>query len=184
MKFTDIKKVKFAEFHNKHITMIKEDGSSIKFQLPRMHMEYGISGFVPNVGPTRWNIDFSLNGCDDFLGFVRRLETDVIEHVHNNSMVIFGKQLSLEELKGLFNSNIKDNNKFRVKFDDKNTTVFDSNNNVITPGETSSGDFRQMNGTAYVELGGVYFLNNMFGITWKTSQLKVYEVSTFLFKDV
>ena len=82
----------------------------------------------------------------------------------------------------MFNSNIKDSGgepKFRVKVDtdsDDNIKVpiFDSSNNEIG-GEVEKGLYSRHSGVAIVEMNSVYFMNKMFGITWKLHQLKIYE---------
>ena len=150
-----------------------------------------MSGFTPEVGPTKWNIDFSMKGWDEegnyvqkFYTFVKKIEDSIIDKVHKESQEIFGKQMSREDLEGMFNSNIKETSdrepKLRVKVDvsydgDMRTSVFDVDNNEITKSPPERSMYSQHSGTAQVELASVYFLNKMFGITWKMTQLKVFE---------
>lgn len=195
MKFTELNletDVLLNEYNNKSISF----KDTIRFQIPRMYMPFGVSGFAPPVGATKWNIDFNMKGYDEeggyvkkFYEFVRDLENVVISHVEERSVEIFGKKRSREELEQIFNSNIKhkyDEPKFRVKIDDK-VAVFDSQDTDCTPETLSDGLFRQNSGVALVELGNVYFINNMFGFTWRVVQMKVYEpqrLKGFMFKDV
>lgn len=199
MKFTEIKSIKLSEFNNKSITLSsQEDGSPLKFQIPRMYIPFGVNGFVPPHGPTRWNIDFAMKGYKDdgnyvkkFYDFVKHLEDQIISHVEIRSNEIFGKSLSKDDLTKMFNSNIKESlneyePKFRVKIDDK-ASIFDTTDTECTPNPLYEGAFRQHSGVVLVELGNVYFINKMFGVTWKVSQMKIYEpqrLKGFMFKDV
>jgi len=196
MRFVDFSienDLQIGEYENKKITLNSTSSAkkSIKFQAPRMYMPFGVSGFTPQVGPTKYNIDFSMKGWDEdnnyvkaFYEFVKKLENEVIASVESQSMEIFGKKMDQEELRKMFNSNIKESNdrepKFRVKADTNtadNTIkfpIYDSNDTEISC-EASNGLYSKHSGTALVELGNVYFMNKMFGITWRTSQLKVFE---------
>ena len=77
-------------------------------------MPFGVSGFVPQVGPTKWNLDFSMKGYDEEDNYVKQFhdtieatEKSIIEEVSNQSVDIFGKHMSYDELLPMFNSNIK-----------------------------------------------------------------------------
>ena len=83
----------------------------------------------------------------------------------------------------MFNSNIKESPgrepKFRLKVDtDHNglikAAVYDADKNPIKT-EVSNGLYARNSGHAIAELNSVYFLNRMFGCTWKLNQLVVYE---------
>ena len=103
--------------------------------------------------------------------------------------------MTKEELKPMFNSNIKESPgrepKFRVKVDttvdDKiKASVFDADKNLLHD-EVTSGLYSRNSGHAIVELGSVYFLNKKFGCTYKLHQLIVYEpqnLKGFQFKNV
>ena len=200
MRFVDFNiesDLEIGDYENKKITLTLASATTknkkfIKFQVPRMYMPFGVSGFTPQIGPTKYNIDFSMKGYDEddnyvkaFYEFVKKLENEVITSVESQSAEIFGKQMDQEELKKMFNSNIKKSPdgrepKFRVKVDTNtadNTIkfpIYDSDENEISC-EASNGLYSRHSGTAIVELGNVYFMNKMFGITWRTSQLKVFE---------
>ena len=192
MKFTEFSisdNLEFEKYTNKRINIA---GEPIRFQIPRMYMPFGISGFVPDSGPTKWNIDFAMKGHDEpdnevktFYEFLTKLEHKVIEHIQVNSADIFGSRQTLSDLESKFNSNIKftpdREPKFRVKVD----TVFGSESeirpcifnatNVQVMDRAASGLFARHSGTAIVELGSVYFMNKKFGLTWRLHQLKVFE---------
>jgi len=168
----------------------KKIDASLKFQIPKLYMPFGLSGFKSDYGPIKWNVDFALKGYTEdesptgkFIIFMRALENKVITHVFENSEKIFGSPMSLDTVRNMFNSNIKESNqgyepKFRVKVDTETSNnmikprIFDSNEVDITSIAEDKLHSRQ-NGVAIIELCGVYFMNRMFGLTWKLSQLKV-----------
>jgi len=73
---------------NQRITLSTKEGKPMRVQTPRLYMPFGISGFTPAVGNTKWNIDFSLKGHDeegnyvrDFYETIQRVEAIVVEAV-------------------------------------------------------------------------------------------------------
>lgn len=191
MRFHEFEDVCFGEYTNRKIALCDHEQKSIKFQVPRMYMPFGIAAFVPKFGPTKWNIDFAMKGWDEengyiqkFYLFLKRIETDVIEHVYEKRHDIFGSDLSLEEIRGMFNSNVKEaangyEPKFRVKADTHpdgrlKFNVFDRNKGDMTEVATDKL-YARNSGIAVVELNSVYFMNRMFGLVWRINQLQVFE---------
>ena len=189
MKFTDFNEPDFGEYASRKIVLSK-DGKPARFQIPRLYMPFGISGFTPDVGQKKWNIDFSLKGWDEDGGYVQKfyrflvdLENSVVDHVHRNSDQIFGSPMSRDAVEAMFNSNIKYSEgrepKLRVKVDVDSDgmikpKIFDANEVDITSEAEEKLHARQT-GAAIVELNSVYFMNKRFGVTWKLHQLKVFE---------
>ena len=177
--------LEFGEFNNKKIGVCMTLSKKLpKFQVPRMYMPFGISGFTPAYGPVKYNIDFSMKGWDEegnyvnkFYNFVRSLEDKLVVHVMDNSTEIFGRRMTKDEIHGMLNSNIKETGdrepKFRLKID-ATTKIFDVNDADVTTA-LENGLYSRHSGVAMVEVGGVYFMNKMFGITWKMTQMKIYE---------
>lgn len=183
--------VVLGEFYNKRIPIMNSDKKSLTFQMPRMYLPFGLSGFVPPSGPTKWNLDFVMKGWNEpggyvnkYYDWVRELENKVISHIHENSQVIFGAPLSRQEIEGMFNSNLKESQngydpKLRVKADtwpDGNLKfkVFDEEQvDVTEPAEKDL--FRQHSGIALVELNGIWFFQRKWGITWRTTQLQIFK---------
>ena len=176
MKFTEVQGYKFLDYYSKKITIVSKDDKTLRFQIPTMYMPFGISGFVPPDGNTKWNIDFSMKG-DAFYQFLKNFERDVIENVQKQSRAIFGHEKTFEELSIMFNSNVKEDPggtwepKFRAKVDD-HTHIFDDQDEELTD-ELKMNLYSRSHGTAIVEVGSVYFFNAKFGVTWKISQLKL-----------
>lgn len=178
-------------YNNRRIVVSTKQGTPMRVQFPRMYMPFGISGFVPEVGPTKYTLDFSIKGFDEegsymkkFFDSARALEDTVIDAVAEQSEVIFGNKMSRDELIPMFNSNIKESRdrepKFRVKVDTSSVddgikaAVFDEEKKPLKD-EVVNGLYSRNSGHAIVELASVYFLNRKFGCTWKLHQLIVYE---------
>ena len=176
----------------KKMTLKTTNNKPVRFQIPRMYMPFGISGFTPEMGPTKYNVDFAMKGWDEednyvknFYEFLRSLENKIIDSVESQSVEIFGKNISKEELLKIFNSNIKESPgrepKFRTKVDtsyDDSTIkfpIFDSNGSEVENCVATNGLYSRHSGVGIVELTSVYFLNKRFGMTWRLTQLKVFE---------
>jgi len=190
-KFTNaLENLKIANYDGRKISLCTIKDGLMKFQIPRMYMPFGISGFTPEVGPTKYNIDFAMKGYDEEGNYVKKfyeiltqLENKVIEAVSEQSEDIFGKKMSTDELKPMFNSNIKETPdrepKFRVKVDSTidgkvKSHVYDENKKGLID-DIENGLYARQSGTAVVEMNSVYFLNKKFGISWKLNSLVVYE---------
>ena len=185
-----IENLEIAEFNNRKIVLSTKGGTPMRIQFPRLYMPFGVSGFTPEVGATKYNIDFAMKGYDEdgsyinkFYTGLRDIESKIIDSVVRQSEAIFGKSMTRDEVAPMFNSNIKEaldrEPKFRVKVDtDHNSlikaAVFDANKIAIKT-EVSNGLYARNSGHAIVELNSVYFLNRKFGCTWKLNQLVVYE---------
>ena len=175
---------------NQKITLSTKDGKPMRIQTPRLYMPFGISGFTPAVGNTKWNIDFALKGHDEegnyvkeFYDTLQKTEAAIVESVRQQSPDIFGEEKTTEELLEMFNSNIKHSPdrepKFRVRVDttmggEMKASVFDKDKNSITS-ELKEKLYARNSGVAIVEMNSMYFLNRKFGVTWKLHQLAVYE---------
>jgi|TARA_B110000305_G_C19311914_1_gene574395 hypothetical protein len=185
-----INNLEIAEYNNRKVVLSTKQGTPLRIQFPRLYMPFGVSGFTPEVGPTKYNIDFALKGHDEddsyiksFYEGIRGIEDKIIESVVNQSEKIFGSHMSKEDLIPMFNSNVKQSPdrepKFRVKVDTDHQDmikagVYDSDKNAVKT-EVTNGLYSRNSGHAIVELNSVYFLNRKFGCTWKLHQLIVYE---------
>ena len=187
---TAIENLQINQFNNRKIVISTKQGTPLRVQFPRMYMPFGVSGFTPEVGQTKYNIDFAIKGYDEdgsymkkFYDSTRKLEDMIIDAVTEQSVSIFGMSMSKEELLPMFNSNIKQSPdrepKFRVKVDTTmedqiKANVFDADKNPRHD-EVTNGLYSRNSGHAIVEINSVYFLNRKFGCTWKLHQLIVYE---------
>jgi len=192
MKFTELcSNIDIGSYKNKKIVITNKDGGHLRVQAPRLYMPFGICGFTPEVGPTKYTLDLSLTGWDEEGGYVqkfyqtlREVENMVVDAVVAQSEEIFQKPMTKEELLPMFNSNIKENPghapKFRVKVDtDMNdlmkADVFDANKERMPKDAMTHGLYSRNSGRPIVEMCSVYFLNRKFGVTWKLHQLQVFE---------
>ena len=178
------------EYDGRKISLCTVEGKPARIQLPRMYMPFGMSGFTPAVGNTKWNIDFSMKGYDEDGNYVKsfyetmlKIETHIIENVAKQSVEIFGKEMSVDELRPIFNSNLKYSEgrepKFRVKVDVSGagvikTGVFNSEKQHMKD-EIVDKLYARNSGVGIAEMCSVYFLNRQFGVTWKLHQLVVHE---------
>ncbi|MDB4675357.1 hypothetical protein OAE98_01080 [Akkermansiaceae bacterium] len=185
-----LENLQINEYNNRKIVLSTKQGTPFRVQFPRMYMPFGVSGFTPEVGPTKYNIDFAVKGYDEegsymkkFYESLKALEDKIVDAVVGQSEVIFGSTMTKEELLPMFNSNLKETPdrepKFRVKVDTTiedliKANVFDADKNPVKD-EAKNGLYARNSGHAIVELGSVYFLNRKFGCTWKLHQLIVYE---------
>ena len=183
--------IKFSEYDGRKISLSTKEGKPLQIQFPRMYMPFGISGFTPEVGATKYNIDFSMKGYDEEDNYVKKfyntlhdVEEMVVQHVADNSEAIFGHVMGINELKPMFNSNIKEmadrEPKFRVRVDTHydgsgfKSQIYDKDKISLT-NPPSNGLYARNSGVGIVEMNSVYFLNKKFGVTWKLNQLIVHE---------
>ena len=111
-KFTNvINDLEIKQYDGRKISFCTKEGNLVKFQIPRMYMPFGISGFVPEIGATKWNIDFAMKGWDEEGNYVKRfyetlkeIENKIIQEVSNLSETIFGIHTALEDLKPMSNT--------------------------------------------------------------------------------
>jgi len=110
-----INDIKIADYNNRKIVLSTQNGEPVRLQIPKMYMPFGISGFTPEIGNKKWNVDFSMRGFDESDGIIkkcydvlREIEDKIINRVAEQSQDIFGKNMTYEELRPLFNSNIKE----------------------------------------------------------------------------
>ena len=110
-----LENIQINEYNNRKIVLSTKQGTPLRVQFPRMYMPFGVSGFTPEVGPTKYNIDFAVKGYDEegsymnkFYDSVKKLEDKIIDSVVEQSEVIFGSPMTKDELLPMFNSNLKE----------------------------------------------------------------------------
>lgn len=187
---TFLEDLDILEYDGRKISICTVEGKPARIQMPRMYMPFGVSGFTPAVGNTKWNVDFSMKGYDEDGNYVKsfyetilKIETCIIENVAKQSVEIFGKEMTVDELRPIFNSNLKYSEgrepKFRVKVDVSGTGVVKTgifnNERHHLKDEMVDKLYARNSGVGIAELCSVYFLNRQFGVTWKLHQLVVHE---------
>lgn len=183
--------LEISAYDGRKISLCTKEGKPLRIQFPRMYAPFGISGFTPEVGQTKWSLDLAMKGYDEegnyvkkFYETMRSFEEKIIEAVHSQSEAIFKRKLNIDEVRSCFFSNIKESvdrePKFRVKVDvgmdgKIKPHIYDEQKNPIGNVECKNGLYSRNSGTAIVEINSVYFLNKKFGVTYKLYQLVTYE---------
>jgi hypothetical protein len=176
MRFTEFTKLSYGPY-SKGISLSLPSGDPVRFQIPKLYVPFGISGFPNKYGPTKYSVDLSMRGWDQsntyvnkFFTFLTTLEEQVIQHVRE-------KNILGSEPEKHFNSNVKFSGshdpRFRVKID-RDTLFFDANGVNSTP-DLEEGLFKGKSMTALIELKNIYFFNEKMGLTWTIVDAKVTE---------
>jgi len=92
-----IETIQINQYKQRKIVISTKQGTPLRIQFPRMYMPFGVSGFTPEVGPTKYNIDFAIKGYDEddnymkkFYESIKNLENKIIDSVVEQSEAIFG----------------------------------------------------------------------------------------------
>src|SRR5210317_2652388 len=104
-----LENLEIADFNNRKIVLSTKEGTPMRIQFPRLYMPFGISGFVPPVGITKYNVDLALKGYDEegsyikkFYESLKQIEDKIITAVAEQSEKIFQKKYTKEELLPMF----------------------------------------------------------------------------------
>ena len=161
--------------------------NNFTLQTPVVSLPFGISEYVPDVGPTKHSLELSFKGFETdpkikaFKTLIEDLDTHFINLAVKNSPEWFGKQMSTEVVTELYRPIIKQSKqpekyaptmklKLRSRndvLDVKATTVdgevFDIS--TVTPGTT---------GAAIVDFAPIWFVNKQFGVTMTLLAMSVH----------
>ena len=74
--------IKIADYNNRKIVLSTQKGEPVRFQIPKMYMPFGISGFTPEIGNKKWNIDFSMRGFDEGESVIKKCY-DVLRQIED-----------------------------------------------------------------------------------------------------
>ena len=115
----------------------------------------------------------------EFQQFLSNLDLKVMSTAANSSLSWFKKVLSMDKIAKMYNPCLKNKNEkydpvFRARFPtnekgDFEGNIYDMHRNEISKTAITNGCFIE----AIVELTGIYFIANDFGVSWKLLQLKV-----------
>lgn len=67
-----IESLQINEYNNRKIVISTKQGTPFRMQFPRMYMPFGVSGFTPEVGQTKYNIDFAIKGFDEDGSYMKK----------------------------------------------------------------------------------------------------------------
>ena len=73
--------IQIADYNNRKIVLSTKRGEPIRFQIPKLYMPFGISGFTPEIGNKKWNIDFSMRGFDEKNRILRPVPSGALHYV-------------------------------------------------------------------------------------------------------
>ena len=105
-----IENLEIAEFNNRKIVLSTKDGTPMRIQFPRLYMPFGVSGFTPEVGPTKYNVDLALKGHDEegsyikkFYESLKQIESKIIDAVvdQSQSMNLFMESPTMSKLSSM-----------------------------------------------------------------------------------
>ena len=101
------------------------------------------------------------------LNCIKKISDSVIELTSEKSKTWFGKELNIEECRGIFKNNLIDNN--LTCFYDENTVFYDSINKELDVSTLSD----ELYGIALVKCEVVVYTKTYFFIKWEISQYKI-----------
>ena len=75
-----IETLEIAKFNNRKIVLSTKQGTPLRIHFPRLYMPFGVSGFTPEVGPVKYNIDFALKGYDENGSYIKKFYKRLLQH--------------------------------------------------------------------------------------------------------
>ena len=178
----------------KFVPLLGPDGQRRRFtiQTPPLVMPFGVSSYgdkEPDGEIQSYSIDVSFRDADarvnDFLAKMRELDAHMLESSVANSQAWFGKQKSKDVLEDNYRKLVKEDPTgkhapiFKIKVpivrdartDEKRVscTFYDENQAKISIDELANG----MTLRFIIELDRVWFVNSMFGVSWRAAQAQV-----------
>lgn len=150
----------------------------IVFTTPLCKAPFGIST-MNNRSSITFNVSNDTERMIEFHTFLSNLDLHVMSTAANCSLNWFKKPLSMDKIAKMYNPCLKNKNEkfepiFRARFPTNEKgefegNIYDMQRNEISKSAITNGCFIE----AIVEMTGVYFIANDFGISWKILQLKV-----------
>lgn len=182
----------------------------ILMQLPTMFSApYGLSAWENKDGKTSYTLDLSFQGIDErpklkeFYEKIENLDKKVIDSCYENEWLQLDEEANSKQVvKSNYSSKLgfskdkvtkKRDNKYPPKFtlkllknnDDKfSCKVFDDKKQEI---ELTKDNTKSAKITSILKLGGIWIVNQKFGLTWNVVQLKVQppsKITGYAFKSV
>ena len=152
---------------------ISIDGTPIKIKVSMSVMPFGFSvtEYPGGYGPSK-NLNLSIED-DDVIDTIRTIETNVLTELSNISQDIFHRQVDMDELITMFNSNLTEDGRLRIKHT-KDTVLFDESGKVMHP-TIFDGDFAKWSATCNFIVSGLYFMNKKIGLILKANHVRLFE---------
>ena len=178
----------------KFVPLLGPDGQRRRFtlQTPVLAMPFGVSTYGDKEGDGEiqsYSIDVSFRDPDarisEFLGKMKELDAHMLNSSVTNSLSWFGKQKSKDVLEDNYRKLVKEDPtgkhapilKIKIpivrdaRTDEKRVSCsfYDENQNRITIDDLVNG----MTIRFIIELDRVWFVNSMFGVSWRAAQAQV-----------
>ena len=182
--------IQLKHTNNGRMLSISKDNKALRFMVPRGSIPYGFNEYVPpNGGNSSISLEIALSDKSK-IDEIRDIENQVITQVADMSPEIFSKKMSVDEVRAIFNSNLK-NDRLRLKHT-RSTRIFDSNGEPMGA-SISNGDFRNAEAASSATVNGVYFMNMKMGLVWYADHIKIWpteksvgpdaDLSDYAFRD-
>ena len=156
---------------NTRMLSICNDDKAMRYMIPRNDVPYGFNEFVPQNGNPSISIEVNIEE-DEIVQKIRDMEDEIIRKVSEKSQSVFKCHKTPDEIKEMFNSNLKDG-RLRLKHTRK-TRLFDSDGKSM-PTEVSGGDYRNWSAAISATVTSVYFFNKKVGLVWNADHIKLWE---------
>lgn len=167
--------IQLKHTNNGKMLSISKDNKALRFMVPRGSIPFGFNQYVPpNGGNSSISLEIALSDKSR-VDEIRDIENQVITQVADMSQEIFSKRMSVDEVRAIFNSNLK-NDRLRLKHT-RNTRIFDSNGEPMDA-NVSHGDFRNAEAASSATINGVYFMNMKMGLVWYADHIKIWPGET------
>lgn len=165
--------------------------SSVLIQTPPLYLPMGVSCFIEDDG-ARENVSIpcSLRTEDpkvaQFVATLKNIEESVLKHCADNSVEIFGRQLSPDSISTIYTSPIKDGRTkpdggnwpplLRVKVSNLTPPrVFDLDKSELV-WDPTPGNYKRYTARLILQLQPIWFVGKGFGISFRIQQMSVVDV--------
>lgn len=170
---------------------ISHKKGKVRFELPKGRVPFGLSVQSFDDSATKITIDQSLGNLEDqtemaaWHAWLKSFDEHILKVAHERSEEWFKKQLKPEILEEFYKPTIQRSRddkypptfkmKIPVKDDKANITIYNDKEEEVSQDLIEKGCHVR----TIAELQGVWFVNKMFGVTWKVLQLQVFPVAKF-----
>ena len=169
---------------NQVALMYNGNRQRIVLQTPKLAAPFGVSEYVPDVGPIKYSLDASFKGMDTdkrlaaFYETVREIDARMIDLAVENSPRWFRKKMSKEVVEELYRPLIKESKqpekyaptiKFKIRNDPSQSIEAYMNRERFDMADFQSGSTVK----CIVDFAPVWFVNKQFGLTMSLVQLEV-----------
>ena len=165
--------IELKETGGKMLSISHED-KALRFMVPRSNIPFGFREYIPFDGNSSISVEISIDD-EKIIDKIQKLEDEIIQKISVKSYSIFHKNMTVPEIKEIFNSNFK-NGRLRVKHT-RNTRLFNSEGKPIIS-DVSDEDYKDWTAAISITISSVYFFNKKVGLVWNADQIKLWKPET------